>query len=485
MTMDTIYIDTLGCFKNLEDSERAAGLLETAGYRIVDSPEAADVILVNTCGFIEDAKRESIERILQLAEWKEVGKHIIVSGCLAQRYAGELSEELPEIDTFIGVNDYENLPEILRAMSRADEQKLRSALKEPDSEEPDRSGRIMDGGRTAGNAVIFAQNSSRQRIYTHGAEGVLTGPRRMLQDGPTAYLKVAEGCSNRCSYCAIPLIRGAYRSVPIELLVSEAERLCSLGRRELVLIAQDVSAYGIDLYGRYTLPKLLKTLCDATDEGIWIRLMYCYEERINPELIQVIASEEKICAYLDIPLQHYADNVLRRMGRRSTSKSIRDTIQRLRETVPGIALRTTLMTGFPGETEADFQALEEFVSSARFERLGVFAFSPEEGTLAAGMPDQVPSEIAEARRDKLMLTQMDISLSHNRALTGRCLRVITEYREEEGNNVYVGRSEWDAPEIDGSVIFTSERALNPGDFVDVEITDGMDYDLIGREKQTR
>lgn len=474
--MGAIYIDTLGCFKNLEDSERAAGLLETSGYTIVDSPEAADVILVNTCGFIEDAKRESIDRILQLTAWKESGRRIIVSGCLAQRYAEELSEELPEIDVFIGVNDYDRLPEIIRGMDRgipgADDQ-------------TNKSEHALGEEGAFGDGAIFAHRGLEQHIYTHGKEGLLTGPRRMLQGGPTAYLKVAEGCSNRCSYCAIPSIRGAYRSVPIEMLVSEAERLCSLGRRELILIAQDVSAYGIDLYGRYALPELLKTLCEATDRAVWIRLMYCYEERISPDLIELIASEEKICAYLDIPLQHYADNVLKRMGRRSTSESIRATIRRLRETVPGIALRTTLMTGFPGETESDFQILEEFVASSRFERLGVFAFSPEEGTPAAEMSEQVPQEIAEVRRDRLMLAQMDISLSHNRALAGRCLRVMTEYREEEEKNVYVGRSEWDAPEIDGSVIFTSERTLNPGDFVDVEITDGMDYDLIGREKQTR
>lgn len=450
-----IYFDTLGCFKNQEDSERAAGLLEEAGHSITDEAGLADVLIVNTCGFIEDAKRESLARILELAEEKD-NRKLIVTGCLTQRYSDELFEEIPEADALLGVNDYARLPNII------DE--------------------LFAGGRL---------------LCAGGEEGVLTGKRHLFEPGATAYLKIAEGCDNRCSYCAIPAIRGGYRSVPEELLVDEAVRLAEGGASELVLIAQDVSAYGIDLYGEYTLPRLLRRLCLIG--GVeWIRLMYCYEERITDELIDVISSEPKVCKYIDIPLQHASDDVLRRMGRRSSRAHIGATLAKLRSRVPQIAVRTTFMTGFPGETEDDFAELMDFASRQRFDRLGVFAFSPEDGTRAADMADQIPMDIAEERRDMLMRQQMDISLEKNRALVGQTLRVLVTGAESEvtefaeagtddvfGNRttgvfVYTGRTEYDAPEIDEEVIFSSDTPLEIGTFTSIRINDAMDYDLVGR-----
>ncbi|MDR2163194.1 MAG: 30S ribosomal protein S12 methylthiotransferase RimO [Clostridiales Family XIII bacterium] len=439
-----VYIDTVGCYKNVEDSERAAGLLEAAGYSIAVSPDMADVILVNTCGFIEDAKRESIERILELTGHKDRGAKLVISGCLSQRYPGEIFDEIPEADAVIGVNEYGSLPE------------------------------IIDG--ILGGAVV---GSATPRIMKADSEpAVLTGERKLLSPGATAFLKVAEGCDNRCSYCAIPMIRGPYRSVPMESLVIEAGSLIRTGVREIVLIAQDVSAYGFDIYGCYALPELLKMLVDDdTSVPDWIRLMYCYEERVTDELIEAIACHDSVCKYIDIPLQHISDSVLAQMGRRSTRQSIEGTITKLRAAVPGIAIRTTFMTGFPGETEDDFAELMDFVNEYRFERLGVFAYSPEDGTVSAGMPSQVPREIAEERRDALMLTQTGISLEANRSFIGRALTVLVEDREDA--STFVGRTEYDAPEIDGSVIFSAPPDTSLGTFVKVIITDAMDYDLVG------
>jgi ribosomal protein S12 methylthiotransferase len=449
--MAKVYIDTLGCPKNQEDSERAAGLLVTAGHQIVRTEEEADVLLVNTCGFIEDARRESINRILELVPWKEAGKKMIISGCLTQRYGDALFAELPEADALLGVNDYGRLPEVVAGFGG-------------DGIRDESQSEIKDGSRA-------------RALITDGREGLLTGPRLSLTgQGASRYLKVAEGCSNHCAYCAIPLIRGPYRSVPREEILREAARLAEEGAKELILIAQDVSAYGQDLYGGYELPALLRDLC-RIPEIRWIRLMYCYEERITEQLIATLAEEEKICHYIDIPLQHCADSVLKAMKRRSTREHIDRNISLLRAAVPDIAIRTTLMTGFPGESEADFQALQSFVEQHRFERLGVFAFSPEEGTQAAEMPNQVPHEVAEARRESLMLRQLDISLANHQKWVGRTLEVLTEEIAEDGS--YVGRSRYDAPEIDGSVLFTSATALQPGDMARVKITDALDYDLTG------
>ncbi len=432
-------METLGCLKNFNDSETAAGILEHAGHRIIRSPEEADVVIVNTCGFINDAKTESIERIFQMADCKKEGAVLAVTGCLSQRYADELYEEMPEVDLFLGVNDYERLPSILENFTKGTRKKYHS-----------------DYSR------IYAESSFRK-----------------LADNPyTATLKIAEGCNNVCAYCVIPKIRGKYRSRTQEAILSEARMLAENGCRELILIAQDVTAYGMDLYGGYVLSELLRKLCRI--EGIaWIRLMYCYEDRITDELVQVMKEEEKICPYIDIPLQHISDSVLKAMNRRSTSAGIRRTIEKLRKEIPDIHIRTTFITGFPGETEDDFEELLSFAEDTGFERLGVFTYSQEEGTPAAEMEDQVDEGVKAQRRDAIMRAQLEISLKSNQAKIGKTLRVLVEEKDEDGS--YIGRTVWDAPEIDNAVLFTSDRNLTPGEFTDVEITDAFDYDLAGRE----
>ena len=435
-----IYIDTLGCPKNFNDSELAAGLLEHEGHEIVASPLDAEFIMVNTCGFINDAKTESIGRIFELAEYKEeTGAILAVSGCLTQRYADELYEEMPEVDLFLGVNEYQQLPEILKNFNKGDRGKYRSD-------------RYID----------FDENL-----------------RRKLEDNPyTSTLRISEGCDNVCAYCVIPQIRGKFRSRKQEDIIREAEWLASQGTKEIILIAQDVTAYGKDLYGGFVLPELLKKLC-AIDGIHWIRLMYCYEDRITDELIRVMAEEEKICKYIDIPLQHCSDNVLGAMNRRSTNSSIRKTIGSLRKAMPDIHIRTTFITGFPGETEDDFEELLDFTDEMEFQRLGVFTYSMEEGTAAAEMENQIDEEVKAQRQDAIMRMQLEISLENNQKLVGRTLEVLVEEQDEDG--AYIGRTQFDAPEIDNSVIFTTDREHNAGDFVMVEITDAFDYDLAGKE----
>jgi len=435
-----IYIDTLGCPKNFNDSELAAGLLEHEGHEIVASPLDAEFIMVNTCGFINDAKTESIGRIFELAEYKEeTGAILAVSGCLTQRYADELYEEMPEVDLFLGVNEYQQLPEILKGFHKGDRGKYRSD-------------QYLD----------FDENLCRK-----------------LEDNPyTSTLRISEGCDNVCAYCVIPQIRGKFRSRKQEDIIREAEWLAEQGTKEIILIAQDVTAYGKDLYGGFVLPELLKKLCAI--EGIhWIRLMYCYEDRITDELIKVMAEEEKICKYIDIPIQHCSDNVLGAMNRRSTNSSIRKTIAALREAMPDIHIRTTFITGFPGETEDDFEQLLDFTDEMEFQRLGVFTYSMEEGTAAAEMDNQIDEEVKAQRQDVIMRMQLDISLENNQKMVGRRLEVLVEEQEKDG--AYIGRTQFDAPEIDNSVIFTSDREHNAGDFVMVEITDAFDYDLAGKE----
>ncbi len=434
-----IYIETLGCPKNFNDSEMAAGLLEHAGHCQVQEPEQADVILVNTCGFINDAKTESIERIFQMADCKREDTVLAVSGCLSQRYAKELYDEMPEVDLFLGVNDYQDLPHILE-------------------------------GFTKGKRETHCKSCSG------GFEEI---PFRKLEENPyTATIKIAEGCDNVCTYCVIPHIRGKYRSRREEDILREAEMLASKGCRELILIAQDVTAYGLELYGKMALPQLLKKLCGV--EGIrWIRLMYCYEDRITDELIQVMAEEEKICNYLDIPLQHCSDRVLKAMNRRSDSSGIRKTIEKLREAMPDIHIRTTFITGFPGESEEDFEELVDFVEDIRFERLGVFTYSQEDGTPAAEMKEQLPEEVKAQRQDAIMRRQIDISLEKNREKIGSRMEILIEEQDADGS--YIGRTVYDAPEIDNAVIFTSEKERKPGEFAIVEITDAFDYDLTGKE----
>lgn len=433
-----VYIETLGCPKNFNDTEVAKGsLCGENDFTLAASPEDADIIMVNTCGFINDAKKESIDKIFEMSAYKHAGKKLVVSGCLSERYSKELFDEMPEVDCFIGVNEYEQLPEIFR-------------------------------------------NLDMRKNLVGGCIGdTLPRMQRKLDDNPfTSTLKIAEGCDNFCAYCVIPSIRGGFRSKRMEDVLAEAEELAAAGCKELILIAQDVTNYGIDLYGAYKLPELLRQLCRI--EGIvWIRLMYCYEDRITDELIAVMATEPKICHYIDIPIQHAADTVLTAMNRRSTGASIRTTIRKLREAIPDMHIRTTLIVGFPGETEDDFEALLDFVETMRFERLGVFAYSREEGTPAGEMENQIDEAVKEARLDAIMRRQLEISLAVNEAKIGKTFTVLVEERDADGS--YIGRTAYDAPEIDDSVLFTSKRPLKAGDFVQVQINDAFDYDLIGVE----
>lgn len=435
-----VYMETLGCPKNFNDTQVAKGIMSQNGIEIVDDIESADVMIVNTCGFINDAKKESIARIFELAEYKGTGKKLIVSGCLSERYSKELFGEMPEADAFIGVNEYEKLPQILESL-------------------------VLTG--------------DRQNAVTGCSCDTLKVMPRILPENPyMATVKIAEGCNNRCAYCIIPQIRGPYRSKKKEDVIEEVKWLAERGCKELILIAQDVTLYGIDIYNKLALPELLRDICKI--DGIeWVRLMYCYEDRITDELIEVMKTEPKICHYIDIPVQHSSDNVLKAMNRRSTRRSITETIEKLKEAIPDIHIRTTLITGFPGETEEDFEDLLNFVEEMKFARLGVFAYSREENTPAGEMEDQIPQEIKEQRQDAVMRRQLDISLESNREKIGRTFDVMVEEKDEDGS--YIGRTQYDAPEIDNSVIFTSDTELKPGNMVKVLIQDAFDYDLTGME----
>ena len=437
-----LYIETLGCLKNSNDSEGIGGIWERSGQTVTDDPWEADVILVNTCAFINDAKTESINTIFDMTrlarEREDSGLTkplLIVAGCLGQRYGSELVDEIPEVDVFMGVNDYEKLPEIV---------------------------------------------AERKKLYCSGTpEQFVEFTSRKLESNPyAATLRIAEGCNNCCAYCVIPQIRGGYRSRPMDSIIEEAEVLAKAGTKELILIAQDVTEYGRDIYGELRLPMLLRRLCRV--EGIrWIRLMYCYEDKITEELIRTMAEEEKICNYIDIPLQHISDSVLKAMRRRSTESSIRNTIDALRRAIPDIHIRTTFITGFPGETEEDFEKLVAFAEETEFERLGVFAYSREEGTPAGDMECQIDEDTKAERADSIMRRQMDISRRNNMKKIGEVFEVIVDGMDEEG--AYLGRTVYDAPEIDNTVIFSGDddRVYKPGDMVKVRITDAFDYDLTG------
>lgn len=434
-----VYFDTLGCPKNFTDSDIAMGLLEQRGHVIVDSPESADVIVVNTCGFIGDAKKESIDEIFSMAEYKEQGKKLIATGCLVQRYSEELFQEMPEVDGFLGVNNYQDLPDLLESLKKQD----RFLKSDP---------------------CMMAQMKD--------------DARRIPENPYSAYLKISEGCNNVCAYCVIPQIRGRYRSRPEEEILVEAKRLADVGCKELILIAQDVTCYGMDLKDGSNLAGLLRKLCRI--DGIeWIRLMYCYEDRITDELIRTIAEEEKICNYIDIPLQHCSDSVLRGMRRRSTGQSIRNTLQKLRSAIPDIHIRTTLIVGFPGETEEDYEQLVDFVEEQSFARLGVFTYSREEGTEAGEREEQIPEEIKEERQEGIMLRQIDISLAQNQAKIGQVMEVIIDGFDPDGS--CIGRTRYDAPQIDNAVVFIPAAPHKIGDITHVEIQDAFDYDLEGRE----
>lgn len=431
---------SLGCPKNQMDAELMLARLEEAGYEITAESGLADVVIVNTCGFIEDAKKESIDNILEFAQLKKEGqiKKILVTGCLAQRYQQELVQELPECDGVLGLGANADIVEAVRQVT-ADETFYRF---------PSRDSWVLEGSR------------------------LLTTPHFF------AYLRIADGCDNRCTYCAIPLIRGNLRSRELEGLVSEATALVQTGVKELVLVAQDTTVYGRDLYGESRLPELLRRLC-RIDGLRWIRLLYCYPEHISEELLDVMATEEKVLPYMDLPLQHVSGHILRAMHRPGDRQSLTALIAHLRERVPGIVLRTTLMTGFPGETEEDFEELCAFVQEARFQRLGCFAFSPEEGTPAATMPGQVPEDVKQRRRDILMEEQQRVSGRYNESMIGKTVTVLVESYDRYAE-CWFGRSEADAPDIDGKVFFMAPAGgVQPGDMRRVRITDTMDWDLMG------
>ena len=435
-----IFFVSLGCDKNLVDSEEMLGALTSGGYRITDDESKADVIIVNTCCFIHDAKEESIQTILEMASYKEHGncKALIVTGCLAQRYKEEITQEIPEVDAVLGTNSQDS---ILEAVSKALEGKV-------------------------------------THIFTP-LEGIpdLPGKRIMTTGGYYEYLKIAEGCDKHCTYCIIPSIRGSYRSVPMEKLISQAEELAEQGVKELILVAQETTLYGKDLYGEKSLHLLLKKLCQIP--GIhWIRILYCYPEEIYPELIDTIRTEKKICHYLDLPIQHASDRILKKMGRRTTKQQLKDIVGELRRNIPDIMLRTTLITGFPGETADDHEELMEFVNEMEFERLGVFTYSPEENTPAALMKNQIEEEVKENRKEELMELQQEISLDNGEKLIGKTLTVMVEGKVAD-ENAYVGRTYGDAPGIDGYIFINTGELLMSGDFVRVKVTGALEYDLIG------
>ena len=431
---------SLGCPKNQVDAEMLLSSIKRDGFEITADAQQADVVVINTCGFIESAKQESIDSILEFCELKEQGqlKCVVVTGCLAERYREEIAKEIPEADVVLGIGSN---ADIAKAITQA-----------------------LDGKKVA-------EFGEKQDLALNG-ERVLSTPSYL------AYLKIAEGCDNNCTYCAIPAIRGPYRSRKLEDIVKEAEWLASSGVKELIVVAQDTTRYGSDLYGELKLPELLRRLC-RIDGFVWIRVLYCYPEMVTDELLDVLAEEPKMAKYIDIPIQHINSAVLRRMHRRSTREEILSVVQRVRERVPNITLRTTLIAGFPGETKEQFEELVEFVKESKFDRLGCFAYSQEEGTPAAKLPNQLDEETKARRAELVMLEQQTINEARNRAQLGKTIKVLVEGFDRE-SCCYVGRSEADAPDIDGVVLFVSEKELSPGDFAEVELLDILEYDLMGR-----
>lgn len=437
--MNILFV-SLGCDKNLVDSEVMLGLLTKHGHQIIDDETMADVIVVNTCCFIHDAKEESIQTILEMAEYKKEGnlKALIVTGCLAQRYKQEILDEIEEVDAVLGTNSYDKIVEAIG-----------EALK---------GHTTLEMNRLEGLPVVDSK-----RVVTTG--------------GHYAYLKIAEGCDKHCTYCIIPKIRGDFRSVPMEQLLEEAKSLAEQGVKELILVAQETTLYGKDLYGEKCLPKLLRELCKIS--GIcWIRILYCYPEEITDELIEVMKEEKKICHYLDLPIQHASDAILKRMGRRTSKAQLVEIIGKLRKEIPDIALRTTLITGFPGETEEQHEELMEFVDEMEFERLGVFTYSPEEDTPAATFADQIEEEVKEERQADLMELQQEIAFDFAEDMIGREVLVMIEGKVAD-ENAYVGRTYMDAPNVDGLIFVESEEELVSGDMAKVRITGALEYDLIG------
>lgn len=437
--MKVLFI-SLGCDKNLVDSEVMLGLLAEKGYQMTDDETEAEVIVINTCCFIHDAKEESIQTILEMAEYKKEGtlKALIVTGCLAQRYQQEILDEIPEVDEVLGTTSY---PEIVDA--------IENALK--------------------GRAEV--------RMTDIDALPLVDTARQVTTGGHFAYLKIAEGCDKHCTYCIIPKIRGNYRSVPMERLIKEAEGLAEKGVKELILVAQETTLYGKDLYGEKSLHRLLKELCRIS--GIrWIRILYCYPEEIDDNLIQVMKEEPKICHYVDLPIQHANTDILKRMGRRTSKEQLEEIIGELRKEIPDIAIRTTLITGFPGETEEQHQELVDFVDEMEFDRLGVFTYSPEEDTPAAEMEGQIPEEVKEDRQAEIMELQQEIAFEQAEDMVGKEVLVMIEGKVAD-ENAYVGRTYKDAPNVDGLIFVNTEEELMSGDFARVKVTGAAEYDLIG------
>lgn len=437
--MKILFI-SLGCDKNLVDSEVMLGMLTSKGYEITDDENEADVVVVNTCCFIGDAKEESIHNILEMAELRKAGdiKALIVTGCLAQRYKEEVQTEIPEVDAIIGTTAIDAIVETLEDV-------------------------------LAGQGHNHIEDINRTPVYDKS--------RIVTTGGHYAYLKIAEGCDKRCSYCIIPKVRGNYRSIPMESLLAEARKLVEFGAKELILVAQETTLYGKDLYGEKSLPRLLHELCKI-DGLYWIRILYCYPEEITDELIETIRTEEKVCHYLDIPIQHASDNILKRMGRRTNQAELRNMIARLRERIPDICLRTTLITGFPGETQEDHEELMAFVDEMEFDRLGVFTYSAEEDTPAAEFEDQIEEEIKKDRQAEIMELQQEIAFEKAENAVGRTVLAMIEGRLSN-ENAYAARTYMDAPNVDGLVFVQTSRELMTGDFVKVKITGSYEYDLIG------
>ena len=436
-----ILFVSLGCDKNLVDTENMLGILKNKGFEFTDDEWEADIIAINTCCFIGDAKQESINTILEMAEHKKDArcKVLVVAGCLAHRYQDEIIKEIPEVDAFVGTSSYDKIADMIN-----------SVLEEK-------------------GISNFVEDANRMPMVE--ADRIVTTP------GYYEYLKIAEGCDKHCTYCVIPKVRGSFRSFPIEYLVNQTKKLVEGGVKEIILVAQETTLYGVDLYGKKSLPKLLHNL--GLIEGLeWIRILYCYPEEINDELIEAIKNEPKVCHYLDMPIQHASDNILKRMGRRTSKQELTDIVAKLRREIPDIALRTTLITGFPGETDVDHEEVMQFIDECEFDRLGVFTYSREEDTVAAQMPDQIDEEIKEKYRDELMQLQQEISADRSAAMIGRIVRVMIEGFISE-DNTYVGRSYKDAPNVDGLVFVECDRELMSGDFIDVKITGSTEYDLIG------
>ena len=442
---------SLGCPKNLVDSEVMLGIIEKYHIEITNDPEAAEIIIVNTCGFIESAKQESIDTILSMSAYKTEGccRYLIVTGCLAQRYAQELFQDMPEIDAIVGTNVYKDIAQVIE--------------------------RVMQGQR-----VLHLSETDFEKINLEGLQGNernLPDPRKLTTPSYMAYLKIAEGCDNFCSFCAIPLIRGRYTSKPYEQVMAEARELVERGVKELIVIAQDTTRYGQDLYGKLRLAELLHDL-NGLPGLKWIRVLYSYPNTFTDELIEAYATLPKVCHYVDLPLQHASDRLLHAMRRRDKLSETKKLLKKLRERIPDIVIRTTFIVGFPGETEEDFAILKEFVTEQKFENAGVFQYSQEENTVAATLPEQIPEETKQERYDELMAIQAGVSEDVHRSMEDRELEVVVEGYEAEEENLVAARSYREAPDIDGSIFVENAPGLNPGDFIRVRIEQGFAYEVV-------